>query len=181
MPIKNAQDLRHHALKVAQDSTSDPTPSELLQYLQSLLAAVQQCRHITCPSYAEIGTLLSEALVITPLDYDASWNDTPTLLSEANSAEYYQEIRSVNYTERMLQRQIWELHHMINDGSLEQPDRYFGITSALGSRWYNFTLESYLECGTVFLDNYEVEDEEFLQSDGWLTISFIFGDGQSYE
>jgi hypothetical protein len=43
--------------------------------------------------------------------------------------------------------QIADLRRMEAAGTLEQPDRYFGIDSPSGARWYNFDPLGYLECG----------------------------------
>jgi hypothetical protein len=49
--------------------------------------------------------------------------------------------------ERMILWQIADLRRMEAAGTLEQPDRYFGIDSPSGARWYNFDPLGYLECG----------------------------------
>ncbi len=51
--------------------------------------------------------------------------------------------------ERCIVHQIHDLRAMAANGQLADDQRYFGIDSPRGSRWYNFHPAGYLECATV--------------------------------
>lgn len=48
-----------------------------------------------------------------------------------------------------LRCQVVDLHEMAEQGQLENPYRYFGLSAPRGAYWFNFDPGTYLECATV--------------------------------
>jgi hypothetical protein len=176
-----AIDLREFILEMVAPYRHERDVRHLLLYLRSLLSALEDFRRITVPSYASIAAWLKAGRNYPPAAVNLNWVDLLLHDSPPNTPEYFAEILTVDHLERFLKVQIAVLARLIEDGALDRPDLYFGAVSCRGSRWYNFTLESYLERGSSFLENYGPEEEEFLASDGWLTAATILGCGQSVE
>jgi hypothetical protein len=47
----------------------------------------------------------------------------------------------------LLDQQIEDLQTMKASGTLDDPERYFGVDAPSGRRWYNFDPLTYIECG----------------------------------
>ncbi|HVT79616.1 MAG TPA: hypothetical protein VHM90_03075, partial [Phycisphaerae bacterium] len=51
--------------------------------------------------------------------------------------------------ENAILSQIADLHAMEENGQLKLEWKCFGIDAPSGARWYNFSVDAFLECGTV--------------------------------
>ncbi len=112
-----------------------PRPlEEYLRALDGLLSAHASRGELTAE---ELASLLTEATTAPAPDYDPAW----THLGDADAASGFEGVRHT------LRRQVADLRELEASGSLRDPQRYFGLDAPQGSRWYNFEVASYLECG----------------------------------
>lgn len=113
----------------------------LEEYLRALLLAAEQfSKEDTLPANL-VDSLLATAFISDMYDFDSAWGQKyeQLLLDEPGFAGW----RSV------LIQQIVDLREMEAMGTLADTDKYFGVDSPRGSRWYNFDPVGYLECATA--------------------------------
>jgi len=121
-------------------------PASLEQYLTSLWARSNRLRSQPGLPAAEFQKLLEDSF--TPVDAKPG-NDPMDEL--ANGFKGW---------DSTLRRQIRDLQEMEVNGQLKNDQRYFGIDSPNGGRWYNFDPCGYLECArTGTFGGWEEGDE----------------------
>lgn len=133
--------------------------------------------------------ILKEAFDSKPAKFDKDWLNitespdpnrmyrkfTNSELKETLDKTNLSESFGMEYTLDVLRFQISELHKM-RGKQLEDEDKYFGINSETGHRWYNFDPCMNLECGTRCMgDN---EDNDYID---WSFIGNLLEDGRVYE
>jgi hypothetical protein len=136
--VTNRQ-LYLRVLQVAEKAAIVKRPLEV--YLRGLLAVCRGMREVkgmTCEGFVEV---LEAGLTAEPAAFDEGWRGmvVETLLKSAGFAG----------TELALERQVVDLREMEAAGTLAREDRYFGVFAPRGSRWYNFDVGTFLECGAV--------------------------------
>jgi hypothetical protein len=137
----------------------------LEEYLRALLALVRAHREREPFSPDELVALLEKAYTATPtMELVCAW-------PHAEDGFPSWECRVVE--------QINELRSMNREGRLVDRARYFGVDMPSGSRWYNFTPESYLERG--WIGNYGDDEEERIDPVTWRDFRRFLGYGQCYE
>ena len=79
-----------------------------------------------------------------------------------------------------LAQQILDLRQMQAAGTLDLPgaDLWWGQDAPSGRRWYNFTVEAYLEPTARGWETREVDPDDQVS---WLDLDFVLMDGQYYE
>jgi hypothetical protein len=119
----------------------DACTRSLEEYLGALwdIARVQKAQ----PSLSldEFFQMLSEAFTRPAPPFDEAWRsryetDQPKL-------------SGFEGWEARVLRQIVDLREMTEQGMLDDDQRYFGINSPRGHRWYNFDPCTFLECATA--------------------------------
>jgi hypothetical protein len=98
--------------------------------------------------------------------------DIKDVIDKANTSGLF----GMEFTMEVLKFQIAELHRM-RGKQLENEDRYFGIDSDTGCRWYNFDPFSNLECGAACM----VDNEKETADIDWSFIGNLLEDGRIYE
>jgi hypothetical protein len=111
----------------------------LNDYLRSLWQ-IARAHADAPPTAARLLDWCTAAFSTPPPDFDPAW-------LELKWASWDEDHASFADWERLICYQIADLQRMADDGTLSQPDRYFGVTSPSGARWYNFDPLGYLECG----------------------------------
>lgn len=157
----------------------------LEEYLRALYLLAAPHRGTT-PTVEQFAGWLESALTAPPLPFDPLWL---TCERGVSLTEY-------DGWEACILFQIADLRRMAQGGQLSDPQRYFGIDSPSGSRWYNFDVLTYLECGvrgtfggyeesevTVLVPSPDGDDSPvFVVTDfGWNDFTSFLGDGQHYE
>lgn len=165
---------------------------DLETYLLALLKLVEQEREQTLTADSLLKLFL-DAFSSEPKKFDAEWlkivkaPDEKTIYKKftnkaASSSEDKNEVAGdigIYYTIAVLQFQIAELHKM-KGKQLDDNDKYFGIDSETGNRWYNFDPDSILECGMrCYIDPDDDNDQEFEVS--WQTLGDLLEMGRIYE
>jgi hypothetical protein len=125
---------------------------ELDDYLRSLLSLVEE-HHAQPVTYSLLASLLRDAFDAPPVQFDASW-----LAYAYPPLDQEPALTPLERLRRMLRYQIADWHRMRESGILENEYRYFGIDSPTGNRWYNFSPEEFLECGTAGMGFDRTED-----------------------
>jgi HEAT repeat protein len=132
------------------ETTYGDNPPSLEEYLRSLWRIVSQSQ-VTSPSLEQVAKWLTAAFAVGPPPIDPEWmKRTKNLPSSFQTYDNW---------EHLILFQIADLRRMADAGQLKDEQRYYGITSPSGHRWYNFDPFTYLECGVRgALGGYE-EDE----------------------
>ncbi len=115
----------------------------LEEYLRALLGLATREREqadLPAPLFA---AMLEAAFHEAPLPYDPSWAAAWQPRKRDDSDDGFPG------WEALIQRQIVDLREMHASGALEDKQRYFGIDSPRGARWYNFDPTTYLECAAA--------------------------------
>lgn len=115
------------------------TDRSLEQYLAALLRLVGHLGHRDTISLDVFHSLLADAFTAESSMFDQKWRET--YVDFNTTASGFQGVVAT------LVRQIVDLREMEETGSLADEFRFFGINAPRGSRWYNFSPASYLECG----------------------------------
>jgi hypothetical protein len=121
-----------------------------------------------------LAEIFSDAFTTPPLPFDPVWVEHAKMPRWTRPGQF-------SDVQAMLHYQIADLHCMAEDGRINDPSRYFGISDARpGSMiWYNFMPASYLECASFGRDS-EVGDE--LGNDcEWADLCSFLVEGQTYE
>lgn len=165
-PLRTTHDLW---TLVNQIGAGAPLPP-LADYLRALLRLGRQLGDAPL-TLARLAQLLDEARTATPEPYDPGWaTDYGAPTPDGTFANW----------ERTLKDQVIDLEEMRETGQLEDPERYFGLTSPRGGRWYNFDVESFLERGVAGLfDDDQTGDVPLDVS--WETFADLLRSGQYYE
>lgn len=112
-------------------------PRPLEEYLRSLDGLLSKHASRSELTAEELASLLTEATTAPAPPYDPAWAS----LGDASAATGFEGVRHT------LRRQVVDLRELEASGGLKDPQRYFGLDAPRGSRWYNFEVASYLECG----------------------------------
>ncbi|VXC10885.1 MULTISPECIES: hypothetical protein [Chryseobacterium] len=161
---------------------------DLETYLLALLKLVEQEREQVLTADLLL-KLLQDACTSKPKKFNVEWlkiKDAPDentfINSKTNSSTdktIISDIGEFYYTIAVLQFQIAELHKM-KGKQLDDNEKYFGIDSETGNRWYNFDPGSILDCGMrCFMDHNKDDDQEFEVS--WRTLGDLLEMGRIYE
>jgi hypothetical protein len=91
------------------------------------------------------------------------------------------DIDSIDFTIAVLEFQIAELHRM-RGKQLESKQKYGGIDSETGHRWYNFDPHANLSCGASGLGDLEFEEnDDDVFNYTWGLIGELLETGRVYE
>jgi len=166
---------------------------DLETYLLALLKLIEQEREQTLTADFLLKLIL-EAFSSEPKKFDNNWlkivkaPDEKTIYNKftdetANSSEDENATANdieIYYTIAVLQFQIAELHKM-KGKQLDDKEKYFGIDSETGNRWYNFDPDSILECGMrCYLDHDDDDNEQEFEV-SWQTLGDLLEMGRIYE
>jgi hypothetical protein len=140
-------------------------------YLCSLLSGVLRQRD-TPPSYRLFAELLERALGEADVSYEDATLEHLTAISRGPDA--------YDNVVRRLIRQIVDLRQMRDAGILDLSgaELWWGQDAPSGRRWYNFTIEAYLEPTARLWENREVDPEGEVS---WMDFDLVLADGQAYE
>jgi hypothetical protein len=134
---------------------------KLEEYLRALWEGARRFRERTSLSVDGFFGLLSAAFTRPIPPFDEAWrsrypeDDTNPLAAclAAKMGRKQQSrgaddvaVPSFDAWESFVLRQIVDLREMAEQGMLEDEQRYFGIDSPRGQRWYNFDPCTFLEC-----------------------------------
>lgn len=109
----------------------------LEQYLSALVRLALQYSSQETLSLSEFYGLIRDAFDAEPLPFDETWRNPDDVVADnASFARWRSTVIG----------QIVDLHEMSETGILAEEQRYFGVNSPRGSRWYNFDPVGYLEC-----------------------------------
>jgi hypothetical protein len=113
----------------------------LEEYLGALwdIARVHGTR--PCLSLGEFVQMLSEAFTKPAPPFDEAWR--------SRYETDYANLPGFEGWEARVLRQLVDLREMAQAGILDDEQRYFGINSPRGQRWYNFDPCTFLECATA--------------------------------
>ena len=115
------------------------TRRTLENYLICLLVLARKHKSRVTMSLDRFYRLLAEAFSCSISNFDAKWLEQPhsESVDENGFADW----------ERIIVRQIVDLHEMQGEGLLGGDLKYVGVNAPRGSRWLNFDPCSYLESG----------------------------------
>ena len=150
---------------------ADECDRTLEAYLCSLLAGVLRERE-TPPSYRLFAKLLERAIGEVVPAYDVVALER--LAASSDGAGEFDQVTS------RLAAQILDLRQMKDAGTLDLSgiDLWLGQDAPSGRRWYNFTIQRYLEPTARLWEDREVDPQSQVT---WLDFDFVLMDGQYYE
>ena len=137
---------------------------DLEDYLRALWASARCYHERASLSADEFFELLSAAFTLPAPHFDEAWrsqyaeagtNPLATILAAKLGARHRSrgadEAGSSGFDswETFVLRQIVDLREMAEQGILADEQRYFGINSPRGHRWYNFNPCAFLECAAA--------------------------------
>lgn len=132
--MKTNRDLYEHIAALA-GRYAKPRPLE--EYLRALAALVAPYATDSGISLHRLAQVLEQAFTAPAPAFDPSWaSPAPEPEPKSYSAWLH-----------TLRAQVVDLREMETAGTLGDEQRYFGLNSPRGSRWYNFDPCTYLECG----------------------------------
>ena len=161
-------------------------------YLLALFLLVEQNREEEM-TFGLLLELLSKAFISEPIIFQEEWLNCSELPNENimsrkfTNSQLKDSIDKIavsntsgfDFTIEVLKFQIAELHKM-RGKQLEWKEKYGGINSETGHRWYNFDPLTNLECGAAcILDNAEDENETIEAN--WQLLGELLEDGRIYE
>lgn len=110
----------------------------LEEYLRAVLAECEPYKDVESISLDQFYFVIDSAFFAEGVQFDDNWRNQYESLSQ--KAPGYDGWRA------LLIRQIVDLREMQEKGTLDDKQRYFGVNSPRGSRWYNFDPVCFLEC-----------------------------------
>lgn len=152
------------------ETYQDAAP-DLDQYLENLWAAIRKKKDVKGLPYSLIVEMLNEAFVNQSLPF-LYWDQQihrpfeDPQKSESNTPEYFAEIETYEYIERVLVSQIIDLKRI--KSKIPPHDKY----------WMNFDVYTYLERATSTYQNSDFELEEVPT---WHALGEILHCGKYYE
>lgn len=161
-----------------------------------LLALYKQLRDnqalylTTQPTLSIIAAVLEASIHSDPAPFDESWLKitdppedtrashqlTPRTAQDQQYTSHHTKAQGLNFTLAVLKFQIAELHKM-QGKQLADPQRYFGIDSETGHRWYNFTPFANLTAGLAC----KLDHDEHVAPLDWSFLGHLLEDGRIYE
>jgi hypothetical protein len=114
------------------------TPRSLEEYLRSLWSLASELQALSGLSPTEFYELLSNAFSAPALSFQDSWRQ--------RYSEDEDDLQGYLGWQARIRRQIVDLRELKERGRLKYKDKYFGINSPRGHRWYNFDPAGFLEC-----------------------------------
>ena len=165
---------------------------DLEEYLLALLKLVEEHKAEKL-TFELLLKLLQNAFTSEPAGFNQDWLKiteapdrnimskkftNPEIKFEVDKSFDFDRI-GLYFTIAVIQFQISELHKM-KGKQLEREDRYFGIDSETGNRWYNFDPFTNLECGAAcIIDNSKDQNDEM--EINWQTLGELLEMGRIYE
>lgn len=116
-----------------------------------------------------LASLLREACTAEPVPFEAGW-----LSYTAPPSNFGGDFAAF---QQLILYQIADWQRMAEVGSLNDPDRYFGIDSPTGHRWYNFDVATFLKRGSSSVSDLTSDS----QACDWSVMVWLLWDGQCYE
>lgn len=161
--------LRQEILNLLENNHNELT---LKEYLISLLCVVRENKDKEMNNKTFI-SMLEEAFKIRSTDIN--YNDKISPIFIDSYEENYKVVEEVL------------LFQIIDFNSIEKSDKlinnelnYFGIDSPQGNRWYNFDINTYLECGSSWMIDFS-ERCYAIKTIDWLTFAQFLEMGRTYE
>ncbi len=161
---------------------------DLEEYLLSLYKLVvnQRDREITLEFIIKV---LGDAFTSELCEFNEEWlrcntpPDENRLSKKFTNPNLTQKIDKSNtsdlepfdFTIAVIKFQVAELHKM-RDKQLKDEERYFGVTSETGHRWYNFDPFGNLSCGVACM-----QANKFEMDLNWSIIGELLENGRIYE
>ena len=154
--------------------TAYPT---LLNYLLSLWATAEKYKNVEKVTFSLIAKILEEAFATPPkkVNWDELLKDQFIMpyTSEANSQEYFIEIRKYEYFERSIRNSVVNLKTVLTYGTKKLIEPYSEDTTYY---WENTTTDKFLKGSLCRLeDDFDAIDVS------WLELYFILQNGQIQE
>jgi hypothetical protein len=116
-------------------------PRSLEQYLGTLWDLARAYRARPELSLNEFFQVLSDAFDRPAPEFDEAWR--------ARHEKDFAHLPGFVGWEACVLRQIVDLHEMAEHGMIDDEQRYFGVDSPRGQRWYNFDPCTFLECAAA--------------------------------
>ncbi len=169
----------------------------LEEYLRSLWIVINRYKGQTV-SYQLFAKVTQEAFDAEPGEFDDRWltykkelawdyRDGKYVIQEYKNGDWVITQFDVDDFEILTHTilcQIADLHRM-RDKQLTDPNRWFGIDSPTGNRWYNFDVFGYWECATRGVLDHLRSSESFIRHRllhcTWALFAAFLELGQSYE
>mgnify|MGYP003600166015 CR=1 FL=1 len=163
--------------------TAYPT---LLNYLLSLWATAEKYKNVEKVTFSLIAKILEEAFATPPkkVNWDKLLKDQFVMpyTSEANSPEYFIEIRKFEYFEKSMRNDVVSLKILNTYGAeklgVKMHDNIFTGNQYF---WENHTTETFLERGTAFLEDEMEDGSDPKYPVSWFDLEAILNNGRFEE
>ncbi|GEM55826.1 hypothetical protein B0A58_08730 [Flavobacterium branchiophilum NBRC 15030 = ATCC 35035] len=163
--------------------TAYPT---LLNYLLSLWATAEKYKNVEKVTFSLIAKILQEAFATPPkkVNWDELLKEQFIMpyTSEANSQEYFIEIRKFEYFEKSMRNDVVSLK-MLNTYGAEKLGVKMHDNIFTGNQyfWKNHTTETFLERGTAFLEDEMEDGSDPKYPVSWFDLEAILNNGRFEE
>jgi len=174
----NYRDFLNELKSILHEQNKNITPEE--EYYRKLLFQVELSSSKK-PSAELILNIFKNSLISKPVEFDISWYKLPEpeLFPDFEKMSIEDELK---FTKDTIKFFISDLRRLGNK-VLQDSNRGLGITSSIGSRWYNYDIISIIYGYESFYDdNSSIAEESGDGNDySWTEISSILLFGKAYE
>ncbi len=149
-------------------------PGSLEEYLCSVLSGVSTHPE-SPPTWRLLAQVFAEGLATPPAPFEPAWleyTEPPDVITRLHPVR----VDPFADVQHLLRYQIADLHRMAEVGTLNDPQRHFGLDSPTGHRWFNFDPPSFLECASSGM-----EDSSGTPECSWEALTITLWLGQIYE
>jgi hypothetical protein len=148
----------------------------LEEYLRALWGILSPKRE-TEPSWAFFAQCFQDAYTASIIEFDEAWMRyelPPALVDDIAGNDF-------GLVEEMLLSQIADLRRMRNAGTLDIEPHilWMGVISPTKQSWYNFSVHSYLECASRWMEDARNDFGESICT--WFDLALFLEVGQIYE
>lgn len=185
------KDFSDDISKIAEQNSINQRPLE--EYLRTLWAIA--CEHQDETLFPEIVLqMLKEAYVQEPAAIESNWLNLTAMPNWNHKDEKYvieafvdrklviveDNVADFEVFRRAIQFQIADLNRFA-PSVFSDPYGYFGVDSPTGNRWFNFHVDTYLNCAASFLSSGRDAGTVLFNEIDWVDVSWILKAGMSYE
>jgi hypothetical protein len=154
--------------------------NNLEEFLRGMWGAALNNRDVK-PTWELFVQIISDAWTNQPLHFDETWLE---IKESADDIETKTEINlgDFDYLRGTILYQIADLRRMRIEGYFERDSvtLFWGVQSPTGASWYNWSPESFLECGTRGMIGHQGKDYSLVGCT-WRDLAELLYLGQIYE
>ena len=176
MQVQTERDLQNFVWNLVEER-KDIEDLPLEDYLRSLWGLICECQHYK-PTYALFAELLEKSFITPPLPFNYNWFQYTQPPDIENISANLNDFEVLKQTVLF---QIADLRRLSDAGTINNPHRYFGISSPTGEYWHNFEPCLMLDCAMNCIRGHQDRTLPDKTECDWATLADILEMGRIYE